>query len=170
LRAAPHDISGYPSRAFHALRAASNPAESPSVFSRLPAARLSGGGRRPTKGAALARHKPLPPKTKTRFRAPAFAKLRRGKSAKTALRFGSPRSGLRLATPVSPTGRGAAAAAPRNQTRRKGNPAMITIVAVPHRKFDLGRIVSTPGAMDACSPAYLAECLARHARGDWGLV
>jgi hypothetical protein len=47
---------------------------------------------------------------------------------------------------------------------------MNTIVAVAHRKFDLGQIVSTPGTMNACSPDYLAECLARHARGDWGLV
>lgn len=30
--------------------------------------------------------------------------------------------------------------------------------------------MSTPGALDACSTEYLAACLARHARGDWGLV
>jgi hypothetical protein len=36
--------------------------------------------------------------------------------------------------------------------------------------FPLGQIVSTPGALEACSPAYLAECLTRHANGDWGVV
>lgn len=37
-------------------------------------------------------------------------------------------------------------------------------------QFPLGQIVSTPGAMQACSPERLAECLARHVRGDWGKV
>ena len=75
----------------------------------------------PAKGAALARHKPLPPKT-TDAVSP--------KRAKTTLRFGSPRSGLQLATPRSPRGKGAAAAAPQNQSRRKG-----THHAHPHRLF-----------------------------------
>ena len=48
---------------------------------------------------------------------------------------------------------------------------MKVIVAVTGRsRFPLGQIVSTPGALEACSPEYLAACLARHARGDWGLV
>jgi hypothetical protein len=34
--------------------------------------------------------------------------------------------------------------------------------------FPLGQIVSTPGALKACSPVYLAHCLNRHAHGDWG--
>jgi hypothetical protein len=37
-------------------------------------------------------------------------------------------------------------------------------------RFALGAIVSTPGAIEACSPQHLALCLARHARGDWGNV
>src|SRR3954470_5462605 len=37
-------------------------------------------------------------------------------------------------------------------------------------RFDLGMVVSTPGALEACSPEHLALCLARHARGDWGQV
>jgi len=37
-------------------------------------------------------------------------------------------------------------------------------------KFPLGRIVSTPGALDACTPEYLRECLLRHIQGDWGVV
>jgi hypothetical protein len=37
-------------------------------------------------------------------------------------------------------------------------------------KFPLGRIVSTPGALDACTSEYLRECLLRHIRGDWGVV
>ena len=41
---------------------------------------------------------------------------------------------------------------------------------VPVRFFDLGRIVASPGALDACAPDYLQQCLARHGRGDWGCV
>jgi hypothetical protein len=37
-------------------------------------------------------------------------------------------------------------------------------------RFNLGQIVTTPGAMDACSPDHLAKCLARHAQGDWGVI
>ncbi len=47
---------------------------------------------------------------------------------------------------------------------------MEIFVVTESRKFELGQIVSTPGALESCSPEYLAECLARHARGDWGLV
>jgi hypothetical protein len=36
--------------------------------------------------------------------------------------------------------------------------------------FPLGRIVSIPGALDACSHAHRLQCLARHARGDWSNV
>jgi hypothetical protein len=36
--------------------------------------------------------------------------------------------------------------------------------------FPLGQIVSTPGALAACSPDYLYRCLFRHSRGDWGKV
>lgn len=34
--------------------------------------------------------------------------------------------------------------------------------------FELGQIVSTPGAVEACPGDYLMACLARHVRGDWG--
>jgi len=37
-------------------------------------------------------------------------------------------------------------------------------------KFQLGHIVATPGAMAACTAEYLAACLKRHARGDWGVI
>jgi hypothetical protein len=37
-------------------------------------------------------------------------------------------------------------------------------------RFDLGQTVTTPGALDACSLAYMLHCLARHMRGDWGCV
>ena len=37
-------------------------------------------------------------------------------------------------------------------------------------KFRLGQIVSTPGAIHACSAEHLAACLARHVQGDWGNV
>jgi len=35
-------------------------------------------------------------------------------------------------------------------------------------RFALGQIVSTPGAIAACSSGYMLECLFRHQRGDWG--
>jgi hypothetical protein len=35
-------------------------------------------------------------------------------------------------------------------------------------RFDLGQIVSTPGALAACSNVYMQQCLARHLSGDWG--
>jgi hypothetical protein len=38
------------------------------------------------------------------------------------------------------------------------------------RPFALGQIAATPGALEAVSEAYLAHCLARHTRGDWGQV
>src|SRR5689334_18502128 len=37
-------------------------------------------------------------------------------------------------------------------------------------RFDLGQIVSTLGALEACSMDYLGGCIGRHARGDWGVV
>ena len=36
--------------------------------------------------------------------------------------------------------------------------------------FSLGEITISPGARRACSPEFLAQCLARHASGDWGPV
>jgi hypothetical protein len=36
--------------------------------------------------------------------------------------------------------------------------------------FEPGRVVATPGAMAACSTVYLAACLRRHLRGDWGCI
>ena len=41
-------------------------------------------------------------------------------------------------------------------TRRKG--------------FSLGRILATPGALGACSPEHLLNCLKRHTSCDWGLI
>jgi hypothetical protein len=46
----------------------------------------------------------------------------------------------------------------------------ITVFAVPVRLFDLGQVVATPGAIEACSPEHLQACLSRHVRGDWGNV
>src|SRR5580658_1026855 len=43
------------------------------------------------------------------------------------------------------------------------------VFRVPVRLFELGQIVSTPGALEACSPEHMRECLARHIRGDWGI-
>jgi hypothetical protein len=47
---------------------------------------------------------------------------------------------------------------------------MKIVIVTPHRLFELGQVVSTPGAMEACSPEHLATCLRRHASGDWGVV
>jgi hypothetical protein len=41
---------------------------------------------------------------------------------------------------------------------------------VPASLFELGQIASTPGALKACSPDYLSQCLSRHVRGDWGVT
>lgn len=36
------------------------------------------------------------------------------------------------------------------------------------RRFDLGRLVATPGVLAAASPAEMANALRRHQSGDWG--
>jgi hypothetical protein len=41
----------------------------------------------------------------------------------------------------------------------------------PHEpRFELGQIVSTPGALYTCSQDHMTRCLARHLTGDWGCV
>lgn len=37
-------------------------------------------------------------------------------------------------------------------------------------RFILGQIVSTPGALAACSSSHMLDCLSRHQRGDWGFA
>ena len=37
-------------------------------------------------------------------------------------------------------------------------------------RFELGRVVITPGALEACPAAFLQKCLARHVTGDWGCI
>ena len=41
---------------------------------------------------------------------------------------------------------------------------------IPVKLFELGQVVSTPGALEACSREHLSACLTRHIRGDWGVV
>ncbi|MDL1888884.1 type I restriction endonuclease subunit M [Nitrospirales bacterium NOB] len=36
--------------------------------------------------------------------------------------------------------------------------------------FPLGQVVATPGVLDKTHPVWMANCLARHMRGDWGSV
>src|SRR6516162_5039398 len=36
--------------------------------------------------------------------------------------------------------------------------------------FELGIVVATPGALEACSNLHMQKCLARHLTGDWGIV
>lgn len=49
---------------------------------------------------------------------------------------------------------------------------MDDLITPPRRepRFELGIIVSTPGALEACSNVYMQKCLARHLTGDWGCV
>ena len=37
-------------------------------------------------------------------------------------------------------------------------------------RFELGLIVSTPGALETCSNVLMQQCLARHLTGDWGCI
>ena len=37
-------------------------------------------------------------------------------------------------------------------------------------RFELGLIVATPGAREACSNVYMQRCLVRHLTGDWGCI
>ena len=37
-------------------------------------------------------------------------------------------------------------------------------------RFELGRIVVTPKALEACPAVFLQKCLARHVTGDWGCI
>jgi hypothetical protein len=43
-------------------------------------------------------------------------------------------------------------------------------LTVPFHRFDLGRIVTTPGALSACTLHHMEKCLARHVSGDSGDV
>jgi hypothetical protein len=40
----------------------------------------------------------------------------------------------------------------------------------PTKRFELGQIVSTPGALEVCSAERMLVCLERHMVGDWGCV
>ncbi|MCU1336680.1 MAG: type restriction endonuclease subunit [Bryobacterales bacterium] len=37
-------------------------------------------------------------------------------------------------------------------------------------RFELGRILTTPGALEACPAIHMQRCLARHVTGDWGHI
>lgn len=46
-----------------------------------------------------------------------------------------------------------------------------TTTRIPYpNRFDLGQIVSTPGALAVCTPDRLLRYLNSHARGNWGCV
>ena len=47
-------------------------------------------------------------------------------------------------------------------------PKVFVFLAPP--LFPLGQIVSTPGALEACSHGHRLHCLTRHTQGDWGNV
>ncbi len=49
----------------------------------------------------------------------------------------------------------------------------MNMLSHPYRvqpRFELGRIVITPGALEACPAVFLQKCLARHVTGDWGCI
>jgi hypothetical protein len=48
------------------------------------------------------------------------------------------------------------------------NPASLKIRYEP--RFELGQVVATPGALEACTPDHMRRCLSRHLTGDWGCV
>jgi hypothetical protein len=52
-----------------------------------------------------------------------------------------------------------------NNTKQKHT--MSTATTIETRKFELGRVVSTPGAMETFSRPVLLDALARHLAGDW---
>jgi len=45
---------------------------------------------------------------------------------------------------------------------------MVRATTVNRRTFALGRVVATPGALDALSGDEMRTALSRHRRGDWG--
>jgi hypothetical protein len=57
---------------------------------------------------------------------------------------------------------------PADDTEVQDFPTFLPSIA--GRKFELGRIVATPGALEACPPSRRWHCLASHARGDWDCV
>jgi hypothetical protein len=64
---------------------------------------------------------------------------------------------------------------PKTNQEGEGNPMIqpVFIHSVYFRRiprFPLGKIVATPGALDACPPDRFDDCLFRHASGDWGNV
>lgn len=48
------------------------------------------------------------------------------------------------------------------------NPASLKIRYEP--RFELGQVVATPGALEACTPDHMRRCLSRHLTADWGCV
>jgi hypothetical protein len=46
-------------------------------------------------------------------------------------------------------------------------PTTETTAKAPPRKFDLGQVVSTPGALETFSRSVMLDALARHMNGDW---
>ncbi len=47
---------------------------------------------------------------------------------------------------------------------------MITIISLQKRKFPVGQVLATPGAIQACGQELLAKCFGRHVQADWGIV
>jgi hypothetical protein len=50
------------------------------------------------------------------------------------------------------------------------NAATVVEPDQPKVMLPLGRIVATRGALEAVEPLRIAQCIARHAAGDWGCV
>jgi hypothetical protein len=47
---------------------------------------------------------------------------------------------------------------------------MTNAIRTTLKNFSVGQIFFTPGAVSACSPEHLENCLRRHTSGDWGSI
>jgi hypothetical protein len=65
---------------------------------------------------------------------------------------------------------GAALALSTGSPRQYAEAAIVRALAAldGRGRFELGRIVTTPGALRAVGHPFIGECLARHHAGDWG--
>lgn len=43
-------------------------------------------------------------------------------------------------------------------------------MGVEMKRFSLGKVVATPGALEQFGLLFVTECIKRHATGDWGDV
>lgn len=54
------------------------------------------------------------------------------------------------------------------EDKHNANPKYTPTILLKGARFDLGRLLSTPGALEALDPTEMQEFLRRHVTGDWG--